>query len=285
MTPLRQKMINDMKVRGFADGTQQAYVYAVKGLAKHLHRSPEQISQDEVQGYLLHLQEKRKLAWSTCNVTASALRFLYGVTLNNPTMALSIPPKKRKKQLPEILSAQELERLFAATENPKHRVMLMSAYAAGLRASELTVLKVSDIDSQRMMIRVEQGKGKRDRYTILSRRLLMELRQYWKIERPESFLFPATGKPTPMSPRTVQRVYGEAKKKAGIKKGRGPHTLRHAFATHLLEAGVDLPTIQVLLGHSSIRSTSIYLQVSRKKLSRTQSPLDLLQLPPRNLPH
>ncbi|MBW1811956.1 MAG: site-specific integrase [Deltaproteobacteria bacterium] len=285
MTPLRQKMINDMKVRGFSERTQEAYVYAVKGLAKHLHRSPELISQEEVQSYLLNLQEKRQLAWSTCNQAASALRFFFGVTLDNPAMALWIPPRKKKKQLPEILSAQELERLFAVTENPKHRLMLMTAYAAGLRVSELTVLKVSDIDSQRMMIRVEQGKGNRDRYTILSQRLLKELRQYWKIERPEPFLFPATGKQTPMSSRTVQRVYWVAKKKTGIKKGRGIHTLRHAFATHLLEAGVDLPTIQILLGHSSIRSTSIYLQVSRKKLSRTQSPLDLLQLPPRNLPH
>jgi site-specific recombinase XerD len=232
-------MINDMKVRGFADNTQEAYVSAVRGLAEHLSRSPDRILEDEVQRYLLHLQERRKLAWSTCNQTASALRFFFGVTLNNPAMALSIPRKKSKKQLPEILSTQELERLFAATTNPKCRVVFMTTYAAGLRVSEVAALQVSDIDSQRMMIRIEQGKGNRDRYTVLSERLLKELRRYWKIERPEPFLFPATGKTTPISSRTVQRVYWEAKKKAGIKKGRGIHTLRHCFATHLLEAGVD----------------------------------------------
>jgi len=285
MTPLRKKMINDMKIRGFAHNTQEAYVSAVEGLAKHLHRSPDQIEQEELQRYLLHLQENRELAWSTCNQTVSALRFFYAVTLSDPTMALSIPPRKTRKSLPEILSARELQRLFAVTTNPKHRAVLMTTYAAGLRVSEVATLKVHDIDSQRMMIRVEQGKGNRDRYTVLSGRLLKELRQYWKIERPDPFLFPATGKSTPMNRRTVQRVFWETKKKAGIKKGRGIHALRHAFATHLLEAGVDLATIQILLGHSSIRSTSIYLRVSRKKISRTQSPLDLLQLPPRTLPH
>lgn len=285
MTPLRQKMINDMKVRGFADGTQETYVYAVKGFAEHLHHSPEQASEQEVQRYLLYLQEEKNLAWSTCNVTATALRFLYAVTLNKPTMALSVPRKKTEKRLPEILSTQELERLFGAATNPQHRAILMTAYAAGLRASEVACLKVSDIDSERMMIRVEQGKGNKDRYTILSPRLLVELRQLWLIFRPPEFLFPANGKTTPIRRRTVQDIYSAAKKKAGIKKGRGIHSLRHAFATHLLEAGVDLPTIQILLGHTSIRSTSIYLRVTRKKIARTQSPLDLLHLPPRSFPH
>ena len=285
MTPLRQKMINDMKVRGFADGTQETYMYAVKGFAEHLDRSPEQASELEAQQYLLYMQEEKQLAWSTCNVTATALRFLYAVTLNRPAMALAIPRRKSEKRLPEILSRQELERLFAASLNPQHRAILMTAYAAGLRVSELSSLKVRDIDSERMMIRVDQGKGNKDRYTILSPRLLLELRRHWLISRSPEFLFPANGKTTPIRRRSIQDIYSAAKKKAGIKKGRGIHSLRHAFATHLLETGVDLPTIQALLGHSSIRSTSIYLRVTRKKLSRTQSPLDLLHLPTQTLPH
>jgi integrase/recombinase XerD len=280
MTPLRQKMIDNMKLRGFAANTQDAYVAAVVGLAKYYKQSPDKLDTEKVQRYLLHLVEERGLAWSSCNVAAAALRFFYTETLRWHPTAIVIPPRRKKTKLPEILSSQELERLFVSTANHKHRVMLMSAYGAGLRVSELVRMKVSDIDSQRMMIRVEQGKGSKDRYTILSRRLLIELRSYWKIYMPPTWLFPSKDPNQHVCRETAQRIYYDCREVAGITKGGGIHILRHCFATHLLEAGVDLRTIQILMGHSSIRSTSVYLQLTSKKFSSTQSPLDLLEIPP-----
>ena len=280
MTPLRQKMIDNMKLRGFAPNTQEAYVAAVAGLAKYYRESPDKLDTEKVQRYLLYLMEERKLSWNSCNVVAAGLRFFYTETLKWHPTAILIPSRKKRTQLPEILSRQELERLFVSTMNRKHRVMLMTAYGAGLRVSELVRMKVSDIDSQRMVIRVEQGKGNKDRYTILSQRLLTELRDYWKIYRPPTWLFPSKDQNQHVCRETAQRIYYECKERAGITKGRGIHMLRHCFATHLLEAGVDLRTIQILMGHSSIRSTTVYLQLTSKKLSSTQSPLDLLDVPP-----
>lgn len=280
MTPLRQKMIDNMKLRGFAPNTQQAYVAAVAGLAKFYRESPDRLNSEKVQHYLLHLMEERRLSWSTCNVAAAALRFFYTETLRWHPANIGIPPRRKKTQLPEILSSQELERLFVSTMNHKHRVMLMTAYGAGLRVSELVRMKASDIDSQRMMIRVEQGKSNKDRYTILSHRLLTELRSYWKTYRPPTWLFPSKDPDQHVCRETAHRIYHECKNRAGITKGKGIHMLRHCFATHLLEAGVDLRTIQILMGHSSIRSTIVYVQLTRKKLSSTQSPLDLLEIPP-----
>lgn len=279
MTQLRQKMINDMILRRFSQKTQEAYVAAVAGLARFYKQSPEKINKGMIQSYLLHLMKERKLSWSSCNVAVSGLRFFYTQTLGMDAMFLSIPPRKKVSQLPEILSAEELERLFAALTNQKHRVLLMTTYAAGLRVSEVVRLKVTDIDSQRMMIRVQQGKGSKDRYTILSKRLLTELRIYYKMYRPQVWLFSSSNPELPLSDRAAQRIYYHAKDKAGITKGKGIHTLRHCFATHLLESGVDLRTIQMLMGHSSIMTTMIYLQVTRKHLSSTQSPLDLLEIP------
>jgi site-specific recombinase XerD len=189
-----------------------------------------------------------------------------------------MPPYKKVNKLPEILSTDEVERLLCAVTNQKHRTVLMSAYAAGLRLSEIVNLKLGDIDSKRMMIHVKQGKGSKDRYTILSKRLLEQLRIYWKGYRPSEWLFSGRKPGQPISPSTAAAIYYNAKDKAGIKKGKGIHTLRHCFATHLLEAGVDLRTIQVLMGHSSIMTTIIYLKVSRKRLSSVQSPLDLLNI-------
>lgn len=280
MTPLRRKMIDNMKLRGFAPNTQEAYVAAVAGLTKYYKESPDKLDTERVQRYLLYLMEERKLSWNSCNVVAAGLRFFYTETLKWHPTAIFIPPRKTRTQLPEILSRQELERLFVSTTNRKHRVMLMSAYGAGLRVSELVRMKVSDIDSQRMVIRVEQGKGNKDRYTILSQRLLTELRDYWKIYRPPIWLFPSNDQNQHLCRETAQRIYYECKDRAGITKGRGIHMLRHCFATNLLEAGVDLRTIQILMGHSSIRSTTVYLQLTSKKLSSTQSPLDLLEVPP-----
>jgi len=280
MTPLRQKMINEMKVRVYSPRTQQAYVDAVAGLAKFYNQSPDTLKKEDVQAYLLHLQEHKRLSWSSCNVAVSAFRFLYGKTLCMDSMRLAIPPRKKQSKLPEILSTEEVERLFEVTSNPKHRMILMTTYAGGLRVSEVVKLKATDIDKHRMTIRIDQGKGDKDRYTILSELLLKELRLYWKMFRPRVWLFPSPNNPNKhINPSTAQRIYYQAKENAGITKGKGIHTLRHCFATHMLEAGYDVRTIQMLMGHSSILTTMVYLQVTRKKLASTKSPLDLLEIP------
>jgi len=279
MTILRQKLINCIKVRGFSRKTMQAYVSAVAGLAKFFKRSPDRIGKEEVQEYLIHLSEGRCLAWSSCNVAATALRFFYKEVLGKEEVRLWIPPRKRESRLPEILSREEVERILCAPKNPKHRALLMTTYGGGLRVSEAVNLQIRDIDSERMLIRVRQGKGRQDRYTILSERLVRELRDYWKIERPPVYLFPGEDLQGHLSIDSAQRVYYRAKMESGIKKDGGIHSLRHAFATHLLEAGVDLRTIQVMMGHNSIQSTMRYLQVTSKRVGGLRSPLDLLELP------
>jgi site-specific recombinase XerD len=272
-------MIDEMTLRRFSLRTQESYIAAVAGLAKHYNQSPEKIDKQMIQDYLLYLMQKRKLSWSSCNVAVSGIRFLYTQTLGMDSMYLNIPPRKKDNTLPEIFSAEELEALFAALTNQKHRTLLMTTYAAGLRVSEVVGLKITDIDSKRMMIRVQQGKGRKDRYTILSQRLLQELRIYWRMYRPSEWLFYSGKKiKLPLSVSSLQRVYKQAKEKAGITKGKGIHTLRHCFATHLLEAGVDLRTIQMLMGHSCITTTMTYLQVTRKHLGSVKSPLDLLDI-------
>jgi integrase/recombinase XerD len=228
---------------------------------------------------LLHLMQERKLQWGSCNTIVCGLRFFYTHTLGMDSMFLNIPPRKKVHKLPEILSTEEIERLFAAVTNQKHRTLLMTTYAAGLRVSEVVNLKLTDIDSKRMMIRVQQGKGSKDRYTILSERLLKELRIYYKMYRPSLWLFSGRKPQQPMPISTAAAIYYNAKDKTGIKRGKGIHTLRHCFATHLLEAGIDVRTIQVLMGHSSIMTTVVYLKVTRKHISSTQSPLDLLNIP------
>lgn len=279
MGELRTKMIDAMLLRRFSPRTQEAYLAAVTGLAKHYKQSPAQIDVEKVKAYLLHLTVERGLSWSSVNVAVAGLRFFYLQTLGWDQVKLSIPPRKRPSPLPEILSRQELERLFACAALPKHRILLMTTYATGLRVGEVVRLKVGDVDSQRMMIRVEEGKGMKDRYTILSPQLLTELRLYWKLYRPSIWLFPSTGPDRHLSIDHAQKIYYRAKEKAGIHKGRGIHTLRHCFATHLLEAGVDLRTIQTLLGHGCITTTMRYLQVRRQHLDSSQSLLDLLRIP------
>jgi len=268
-----------MKLRGFSVRTQQSYVAAVAAMAGFYNESPDVIGKERVQAYLLYLSEERKLAWSSCNIARAALRFFYRQVIEREEAKLWIPPRKTESKLPEILSREEVEHLLCVLTNPKHRVLLMTTYAAGLRVSEVVALCVQDIDSDRKVIRVRRGKGRKDRYTILSKRLLIELRKYWKIERPPVCLFPGRDLNKPMSRSSVQAIYRRAKKKAGITKRGGIHSLRHAFATHLLESGVDLRTIGVMLGHSSIRSTMRYLRVSCKHMSSVKSPLDLLDLP------
>jgi len=271
-------MIEGMQIRNFAARTQESYVRAVEFLAKYYGRSPDQLTDAEVQHYLYHLIVDRKLSWSSCNVAVCAFRFLYAEVLQWDTDRFRIPARKTESRLPEILSQEEVERLFNVTRNPKHRVLLKTTYAAGLRVSEVVRLRVTDIDSSRMMIRVDQGKGRKDRYTLLSERLLGELREYWKLSRPPRWLFPGRALDRHMVRGTAQRVYSQARTRAGITKEGGIHTLRHCFGTHLLEAGVDIAVIQKLMGHRSIRTTLRYLQVTRHHLHSVPSLLDLLNV-------
>ena len=278
MTPLRQRMIDHMTLCGFASSTQKNYLRAVSGLANFYKRSPALIQRTEVQTYLLYLIRDRELAWSTYNIVCSGLRYFYGEVLGRDSMKISIPRRKKQAKLPEILSQTELNHLFAQAENLKQRILLMTAYAAGLRGSEVAHLKITDIDSQRMLIRINQGKGNKDRYAPLSKKLLQELRHYWKIYRPTDWLFPSSKNlGNPLSVQRIRGIYAEMKKRAGILKSGGVHTLRHCFATHLLEAGVDVRTIQMVMGHRSLQSTARYLHLTNHLLHSIPSPLDLLE--------
>lgn len=281
MSELRTRMDNDMIIRGLADRTRKSYLAAVTGLAKYYQRPPDKISEQEVQAYLLHMIKDRGLSWSTCNLTVAALRFLYHTTLSYERGKMCVPAAKRPRRLPEILSRQQIVRLIEQTESLKHRAIFMLAYGAGLRVSELCHLRVCDIDAELMSIRVNYGKGAKDRYTLLSSRLLEQLRSYWRLYRPRPWMFPARGGDKPMDISTAQRAYQHAKQRARITKRGGIHGLRHAFATHLMEAGTDLHTIQRLLGHSHIRSTMRYLHLAHGDLVGRPSPLDLLELPRR----
>jgi site-specific recombinase XerD len=269
-------MIEEMRLRNFASTTQKSYLYAVARLAKHYKRAPDQLDKEQIRSYLLYLTAERKLSPNTMNGFIAGLRFFYNETLGRDETKLFIPPRKKSSPLPEVLSPSEVVRLMDAARNLKQRVLLMTTYSAGLRVSELVHLKIRDIDSERMMIRVEQGKGRKDRYTILSQNLLTELRLYWKRYRPSVWLFPNRATSDPLSRGEAWHIFNQAKKRAGLKKGRGIHTLRSCFATHLLEAGVDLRTIQLLMGHSSILSTQRYLRLRQQTLGSTVSPLDLL---------
>ena len=277
MGTLRDKMVGAMNLRRFSLRTHESYLGAVSALARYYNLPPDKINAHQIRDYLLHLTVERGLSRSTCNVAVSAFRFFYVEVLGWELANLPIPPRKKQTKLPEILSHQELERLFACARPPRNRTLLMTTYAAGLRVSELTGLRVTDIDSKRMMIRVEQGKGAKDRYTILSARLLEELRSYWRLSQPHTWLFPAARDSNRrMDIGMAQKIYYVTKHRAGITRGHGIHTLRHCFATHLLEAGVDVRTIQSLMGHSSITTTMRYLQVRSEMLDAKSSLLDLL---------
>ena len=286
MTPLREKMIAEMQLRRFSENTQESYLRSVSGLAGHYKISPDTITGDQLKSYCLFLANERKLEWSTINTITAGICFFYTETLGRKDIALSIPKRKTPKRLPEILAKDELRAVFSSVKNQKHRTILMTTYGCGLRISEVISLKPSDIDSSRMMVRIEKGKGDKDRYTILSPRLLRELRSYWKAYRPdpEGWLFPNRNTKERLTRATPHLIFKKAIKKAKITKKVTYHSLRHAFATHLLEAGTDIRTIQILLGHSSITSTSKYLHVARKNISSAKSPLDLLYIPgPKNI--
>lgn len=278
MGVLRDRMIRELQLRRYAPNTQKTYLEAVVGLTKHFGIAPDRLTAVQVQDYVLHLMNVRHLQWNSVNTIVSGLTFFYTQTLRRPDVALALPCRRNPRPLPEIFSAAELEVLFAAATKQQHRALLMTTYAGGFRVSEVVRLRPADIDSQRMMIRIVRGKRAKDRYTLLSPRLLEELRAYWKAYRPRTWLFPARNPERPFNDDKARTVFNEAKVQAGIRKGGSIHVLRHCFATHLLEAGVDLRTIQILLGHSSITSTAWYLHLTSKTLERTRSPLDLLDL-------
>jgi site-specific recombinase XerD len=275
METYKEQMQRDMELRNLSPKTRKMYLTAVCDLEKFCRKPPDQLQESDIKAFLLSIVRDRKLSQSTLKINYSGIRFLYETTLGKGWVIDRIPYPKTTKTLPRVLSKGEVRSILDATTTLKHKVMLMLIYSAGLRAREAVHLKITDIDSNRMMLRVEQGKGKKDRYSLLSHVALETLREYWKQRRPKEWLFPADMNPAePMPTVTIQTAFTRAKKQAGLKKPASCHTLRHSFATHLLEDGVDLHTIQVLLGHSSIRTTIIYLHVSKKNLSKIVNPLD-----------
>ena len=278
MTPLRKRMIHELELHRKSPRTVEAYVKAVAQLAQHYGRSPDLVTLEEIRDFLHYLITERKLAFSSCNQKLAGIRFFYLHVLGQEKFDLRVPAKRSGK-LPEPLSRGEVERLLRAPLNARHRVLLMTCYATGVRASELVHLRVEDIHAERMQIHVREGKGLKDRYTLLSPRLLEQLRTYWQTYRPQPWLFLRHDGSGPLPVATAQRVYYSAKQRAGIQRGHGIHTLRHSFATHLMEAGVDLPTLQRLLGHTALSTTAKYLHVTNKHLRSIASPLDLLAMP------
>ena len=267
-----------MELKNLSHHTQRSYLAAVTGLAKHYNQSPDKITKEMIDDYLLYLKNEKGNTPNSCGSVLTGLRFFYkNVMKKEITVDYSI--RKTSRKLPTVLAMEEVFKIICAPENLKHRLILMTTYSAGLRASEVRKLKPEHIESKRMLIKVEDGKGGKDRYTLLSKKLLIELRSYYKKYRPKTYLFPSSfkkRKDQPLSYESIRSVYEKARKKAGVKKGEGLHTLRHSFATHLLEAGYDIRKIQVLMGHARLTTTIIYLHVSRETLSKIPSPLDLI---------
>jgi integrase/recombinase XerD len=285
MTPLRQRMVEDMQLRNLGTETQRAYVHYITGLARFYQTSPEQLSLEEIREYQLYLINERRYSPESVNAFVSAAKFLYNTTLETPWPETALPRCRVPQRLPVVLSANETHEFFQHVCTIRDRAALMTAYGAGLRVSEVVALQVGDIDSQRMLIRVRQGKGKKDRYAMLSPRLLEVLRCWWRsqhpagqrhITSPENWLFPGWRKGRHMNTESLQTVCREAARAAGLSKRVTVHTLRHSFATHMLENGTDIRLIQALLGHSQIDTTARYAAVSPHAIARVCSPLDRL---------
>jgi site-specific recombinase XerD len=278
-------MIDDMTLHGLKSKTIRAYVDCIARFARHFGKSPEVLGAAEIRSYLLYLTHDRHVASSTYNQALCALKFLYRITLRKDWGLDGLARTRRQTKLPVVLSLDEVNRFFEAITSLRHRAILMTAYAAGLRISEVLALRTDDIDSQRMVIRVRQGKGSKDRYVMLSSRLLTLLREYWrahrrrKVYRPGPWLFPGNAPGRPITDGAVYEACEEARRAAGLDKHVTVHTLRHSFATHLLEGGTDLRTIQILLGHRSLNTTARYLHVATAALQSTRSPLDRLDSP------
>ena len=281
VTPLRQRMLEDMRMRKFEPRTQEAYVRAVRKLAAYLHRSPDTATVDELRDFQLHLVDSGTSP-VTLNATLSGLRFFFDVTVGRQEVMVRMQPVKLPRSLPVVLSPQEVSRLIAAASNVKHQAALSLAYGTGLRASEVVHLKVTDVDSQRMTLRVEQGKGRKDRYAMLSPVMLQRLRTWWRIAHaqgrmlPGGWLFPGMNPTDPLTTRQLNRAIHDAADAAGLHKRVSMHTLRHCFATHLLESKVDIRVIQVLLGHKRLETTTVYAHVATDLLHEVLSPLETL---------
>jgi len=279
MSELRQKMIRAMELKNLSPHTQRAYLAAVTGLARHYRQPPTAISKEMIEDYLLLLKKHR--ASNSCGLVLTGLRFFY-THVAEEKLQVDYRMRKKTQKLPTVLTKEQVAKIIGASENLKHRLILMTTYAAGLRASEVAALKPEHIDSERMLVKIVDGKGRKDRYTMLSTKLLEQLRGYYRKYQPKSYLFPSsfkTRKDRPLSYETLRCIYEKARKKAGINTGAGLHTLRHSFATHLLEAGFDIRKIQVLMGHSRLSTTMVYLHVSRETLAKVPSPLDLIEWP------
>ena len=277
MTPLQKKMIKAMELRNLAKGTQDYYLSAVKGIARFYNKPPDTLTREMIEDYLLYLKNDKGNTPGSCHCVVCGLRFFYRHVAEKE-ISFSFSIGKKPTKLPRVLTAEQIDKLINTPKNLKHRLVLMTTYSAGLRISELAKLKPEHIDSKEMLIKVERGKGGHQRYTCLSSKLLKELRRYYKICRPRPYLFPSSYKDRkgqPLSNQGRRENSRKACKKAGIKNAAGPHTLRHSFATHLLEAGYDIRHIQALLGHREVTTTMIYLHVSRRSLSKVPSPLDL----------
>jgi len=267
-----------MELRNLSHHTQKSYLSAVTGFARFYNQSPDKMTKEQIEDYLLYLIKNKGNAPNSCHSSLTGLRFFCKYVIEKEIPVIYSSGKKPRK-LPTVLTNQEVWKIICAAENLKHRLILMTIYSAGLRAGEVARLKPEHIDSKRMLIKIENGKGRKDRYTLLSVMLLVELRQYYRKNRPEVYLFPSTFKKRkhcPLAYESLREIYNNARKKAKVKKGEGLHTLRHSFATHLLEAGYDIRKIQVLMGHARLTTTMIYLHVSRKTLSKILSPLDLI---------
>ena len=276
MTLLRQRMIEDMRIRNYSPNTVKIYIHCVASFAKYSNGSPIDLGKEHIREYQRHLVEERKVSWSLFNQNVCALRFLYRTTLNKDWMIKHIPYPKGEKKLPVVLSPKELSSFFAAMKNIKHRTAFQTMYGLGLRLSEALGLRVSDIDGKRKVARITIGKNKRDRYVPLSETLLDILRDYWRTYRPSKWLFQGKNPENHLTQRTIQTVCRPACKEACLSKRVTTHTMRHCFATHLLESGIDLRTIQILLGHKSLKTTAIYLHVARNDLGSPECHLDLL---------
>jgi integrase/recombinase XerD len=285
VTPLRQRMLEDMRMRKMTEHTQEGYVRAVRKLAAFLHRSPDAADAEDLRRFQLYLAETGT-GPVTINATLTALRFFFEVTVQRRDVLSKVQSVRAPRTLPVVLSREEVSRLLAASHNSKHVAAMSVTYGAGLRASEVVALKVGDVDSQRMTLRIEQGKGRKDRYAMLSPVLLDRLRDWWRVGRaqrailPGGWLFPGMNPVNPLTARQLNRIVHEAARVAGIDKNVHTHTLRHSFATHLLEDKVDIRVIQVMLGHQKLETTSIYTQVATKLLREVTSPLQTLPPPP-----
>jgi integrase/recombinase XerD len=282
MTPLRKRMLEELQRRNYSELTIQSYLHAVEDFARYFGRSPDQLNEEHMREYHLHLIHDLKLATNTIVARIAALRFFFVKTLRRPYVQVDLPRPKTEKRLPTVLSRKEVGRLIDSAGNLLHYAILMTLYATGMRRAELCGLKVTDIDSQRMVLHVRQGKGKRDRDVPMTPKLLETLREYWRWMKPKTYLFPGMDNnwrvDKPLSPKAIYIIVRDAAKRAGIAKAVSPHCLRHSWATHLLESGEDLRKIQLLLGHSDLETTSVYLHLSERHLHSLTNPVETISV-------